>query len=319
MLARIEDAGIGIDREALEAIQQNLEAYLEQVLASIRRIAGEAFNPGSPRQIAELLFEKLGLPVLQKTKTGPSTEAWVLEALRHRHELPDLLLQYRSLTKLLGTYLTRLPEYIHPKTGRIHSRFRQTGTETGRISSDQPNLQNIPTKSDLGREIRSAFIARPGCMFIAADYSQIELRVLADLSGDETLRAAFAGDTDIHRFVAAQINGVAEAAVTPQQRSAAKAVNFGIIYGQSAFGLAQGLGIPRAQAQRFIDDYFERFQGVRAYIDQHHRRGAPSAATPRPWPGAAATSRSSATPTATSACRASASRSTAPSRAAPPT
>jgi DNA polymerase-1 len=266
-LARVESAGIGVDREVLASTQRHLEAYLEQVMAQIRRTAGPTFNPASPKQIAELLFEKLKLPVITKTKSGPSTDASVLEALRHQHELPDLILQYRALSKLIGTYLTRLPDYIHPLTGRIHTHFRQTGAETGRLSSDQPNLQNIPKKSDLGREMRGAFIPAKGCVFIAADYSQIELRVLAHLSGDPTLKAAFAGDVDIHRFVAAQVNGVAEAAVTPQQRNAAKAINFGIIYGQSAFGLSQALGIPRAQAAKFIEDYFARFAKVRAYID----------------------------------------------------
>jgi len=265
-LALIENEGVGIDAAALATIQRQLEIYLEQVMASIRRIAGASFNPASPKQIAELLFEKLKLPVLQKTKSGPSTEAWVLEALRHQHELPDLLLQYRSLSKLLSTYLSRLPEWINPHTQRIHSHFRQTGSETGRLSSDQPNLQNIPKKSDLGREIRGAFVARPGHVFIAADYSQIELRILAHLCHDPTLAAAFAGDTDIHRFVAAKVHGIDEAAVTPAQRNAAKAVNFGIIYGQSAFGLAQSIGISRGEAQRFIDDYFARFSEVQAYI-----------------------------------------------------
>jgi DNA polymerase-1 len=267
-LARVENVGIPVDPAVLAATQKHLQTYLDEVMAQIRRTAGPGFNPASPKQIAELLFEKLKLPVIAKTKTGPSTEASVLEALRHHHELPDLILQHRALSKLIGTYLARLPEYIHPRTRRIHTHFRQTGAETGRLSSDQPNLQNIPKKSDLGREIRGAFIAAPGTVLIAADYSQIELRVLAHLSGDATLTAAFAGDTDIHRFVAAQVNGVAEAAVTPQQRHAAKAINFGIIYGQSAFGLSQSLGIPRAQAQKFIDDYFRRFAQVRAYIER---------------------------------------------------
>jgi DNA polymerase-1 len=265
-LARLESAGLGVNRETLAATQRHLEQYLEQVTANIRAHAGPAFNPASPKQVGELLFTKLKLPVITQTKSGPSTDASVLEALRHLHELPDLLLQHRSLSKLIGTYLTRLPDCIHPATGRIHSNFKQTGTETGRISSDGPNLQNIPKKSDLGREIRNAFVPTPGRLFLAADYSQIELRVLAHLSGDATLRAAFAGDADIHRFVAAQVNGIDEAAVTPQQRNAAKAINFGIIYGQTAFGLSQQLGIPRGQAQQFIDGYFARFSQVRAYI-----------------------------------------------------
>jgi DNA polymerase-1 len=266
-LARIENAGLVVDRETLAATQRHLEAYLEQVAAGIRAHAGPDFNPASPKQVGELLFEKLKLPVISQTKSGPSTDASVLEALRHLHELPDLLLQHRSLAKLIGTYLSKLPDYIHPVSHRIHTNFKQTGTETGRISSDSPNLQNIPKKSDLGREIRAAFVPAPGHVFLASDYSQIELRVLAHLSGDATLKAAFAGNADIHRFVAAQVNGSDEAAVTPAQRNAAKAVNFGIIYGQTAFGLSQQLGIPRQQAQQFIDAYFARFSSVRAYIE----------------------------------------------------
>jgi DNA polymerase-1 len=265
-LARMEDAGLRVDRATLAATQRHLEQYLEQVTASIRAVAGPQFNPASPKQIGELLFTKLKLPVIAMTKSGPSTDAAVLEALRHQHELPGLLLQHRTLSKLIGTYLTKLPEYIHPRTGRIHTNLKQNGTETGRISSDSPNLQNIPKKSDAGREIRAAFIAPPDHVLLAADYSQIELRVLAHLSGDPTLRAAFLGQADIHRFVAAQVGGVDEAAVTPAQRNAAKAVNFGIIYGQTAFGLSQQLGIPRGDAQRFIDNYFARFAEVRAYI-----------------------------------------------------
>ncbi len=266
-LARLESAGVGVNRETLAATQRHLEQYLEQVTARIRVVAGANFNPASPLQVRELLFTKLKLPVISQTSSGPSTDASVLEALRHLHELPELLLQHRSLAKLIGTYLVRLPDYISPADQHIHSNFKQTGTETGRVSSDSPNLQNIPKKSDLGREIRAAFVPAPGRVFLAADYSQIELRVLAHLSHDATLRAAFAGDADIHRFVAAQVNGIEEAAVTPAQRNAAKAVNFGIIYGQTAFGLSQQLGIPRAQAQRFIDDYFARFASVRAYIE----------------------------------------------------
>nr|MBA3708533.1 DNA polymerase I [Planctomycetota bacterium] len=242
------------------------EQYLESVKASIRAVAGPTFNPASPKQIAELLFDKLKLPVITRTKSGPSTDAAVLETLRHQHELPDLLLQHRMLSKLIGTYLEKLPGYINPATGRIHTNFKQTGTETGRLSSDSPNLQNIPKKTDLGREIRAGFIAGPGKLFLAADYSQIELRVLAHLCDDPTLAHAFHGGADIHRFVAAQVNHCDEASVTPVQRNAAKAINFGIIYGQTAFGLSQQLGIGRAEAQTFIDGYFARFSSVKAYI-----------------------------------------------------
>jgi DNA polymerase-1 len=261
----MEDAGLLVNRETLSATQRHLEQYLTEVTASIRKHAGGSFNPASPKQVAELLFTKLGLPVMSQTKSGPSTDASVLEALRHLHELPDLLLQHRMLSKLIGTYLTKLPEYISAD-GRIHTNLKQTGAETGRLASDSPNLQNIPKKSDLGREIRAAFIPGPGRMFLAADYSQIELRVLAHLSGDPTLKQAFASGADIHRFVAAQVAGIDEASVTPKQRNAAKAVNFGIIYGQTAFGLSQQLGIARGEAQKFIDGYFARFDQVKAYI-----------------------------------------------------
>jgi DNA polymerase-1 len=266
-LARIEDAGLAVDRATLAATQHHLEHYLDQVLADIRRHAGGDFNPASPKQVAELLFTTLKLPVISSTKSGPSTDASVLEALRFHHELPDLILQYRQLAKLIGSYLKTLPDAI-AADGRIHTHLQQIGTETGRLSSDTPNLQNIPKKRDHGREIRAAFVPTPGNVFLAADYSQIELRVLAHLSGDPTLRAAFAQNADIHRFVAAQVNGCDERAVTPAQRNAAKAVNFGIIYGQTAFGLASQLGIPRGDAQRFIDDYFNRFATVKAYINR---------------------------------------------------
>jgi DNA polymerase-1 len=267
-LARLEHAGLGVDREALAASERHLAGYLAQVEADLRRQAGEDFNPASPKQVAALLFGKLGLPVISSTKSGPSTDAHVLEALRAHHELPDLLLQFRTLSKLLGSYLTTLPGYISAVSGRIHTHLRQTGTETGRLASDQPNLQNIPKKRDLGRDIRGAFAAPAARVLIAADYSQIELRVLAHLSGDAALCSAFHAGADIHRFVAAQVAGVDEAAVTPAQRNAAKAVNFGIIYGQTAFGLAQQLGIPRGQAQAFIDGYFNRFASVKGYINR---------------------------------------------------
>jgi DNA polymerase I len=265
VLGDMESAGLLVDRAALAASEAHLTSYLEQVMRDIRRTAGPDFNPASPKQIAELLFGKLGLPVVSKTKSGPSTDASVLEVLRHQHELPDLILQHRMLSKLLGTYLIKLPMFI-AGDGRIHSHFRQTGAETGRLSSDQPNLQNIPKKTDLGREIRAGFTAAPGHIYIAADYSQIELRVLAELSGDPALTAAFASGADIHRHVAAQVAGIDPEHVTPKQRSAAKAVNFGIIYGQTAFGLSQQLGIPRGEAQAFIDAYFARFATVKDYI-----------------------------------------------------
>ncbi len=267
VLADMEYRGIAIDPDVLDAKRHHLEAYLDQVDKDIRAIAGKDFNPASPKQIAAMLFTKLGLPVIRKTRSGPSTDVNVLKALRDHHPLPGLLLQHRSLAKLLSSYLRTLPEHINPVTGRIHTHLRQTGTETGRLSSDQPNLQNLPKRAELGRVLRAAFVPSPGHCFVAADYSQVELRVLAHLSQDPTLCAAFHQGADIHRFVAARVQGCDEQSVTPAMRQAAKAVNFGIIYGQSSFGLAQQLGITRAQAKDFIDEYFARFDRVKHFVE----------------------------------------------------
>jgi DNA polymerase-1 len=266
-LARMERAGLGLDRPVLAATQAHLESYLASVLDGIRRIAGNGFNPASPKQVAEVLFERLGLPVVTRTKSGPSTDAAVLSALRHHHELPELILQHRQLSKLIGTYLAKLPAFVNARDQRIHGHFQQTGTETGRLSSDHPNLQNIPKKTELGREIRAAFTAAPGHVLIAADYSQIELRVLAEFTRDPALLDAFDRGLDIHRHVAALVEGVPPEQVTGRQRDAAKAVNFGVIYGQTAFGLSQQIGIPRAEAQAFIDGYFARFAAVKGWVD----------------------------------------------------
>ncbi len=268
VLAAIEDRGMPVDRTILAEKQGHLEDYLREVTRSIHAITGKGFNPASPKQVAAFLFGELGLPVIRKTRTGPSTDATVLEALRGEHELPGLLIQFRNLSKLLGTYAAKLPEHIHPVTGRIHTSLRQTGTETGRLASERPNLQNIPKRDDLGRELRAAFAVDAGRELLSADYSQIELRILAHYSGDPTLCEAFQADADIHRFVAARIHGLPEDEVTPRQRQAAKAINFGIIYGQTAFGLGQQLGIDRAHAQEFIDEYFARFAEVRGFIER---------------------------------------------------
>ncbi|MFW5750051.1 MAG: DNA polymerase I [Planctomycetota bacterium] len=267
-LADMEQRGISVDVSVLETKRTHLQDYLTQLERDIAAHAGNDFNPASPRQVAQVLFDRLGLPALRKTRSGPSTDVNVLRKLREFHELPGLILQYRALAKLLSSYLNRLPEFIDPTTGRIHANLRQTGTETGRLSCERPNLQNIPKRTDLGRELRAAFVPVPEHLFLAADYSQIELRVLAHLSGDPTLSAAFRAGDDIHRFVAAAVNHCDPEAVTPEQRNAAKAVNFGIIYGQSAFGLAQQLGITRGEAARFIDEYFERFSSVRAFVER---------------------------------------------------
>jgi DNA polymerase-1 len=230
--------------------------------------AGTTFNINSVKQLQEILFDKLALPVIKKTQTGRSTDVEVLEELADRHPLPRKLLEYRQFSKLKGTYVDALPLMVHPQTGRVHASFRQDVAATGRLSSENPNLQNIPIRTQAGREIRTAFL--PGYenwQLLAADYSQIELRVLAHYCGDQELCEAFARDEDIHARVAAQVYGVPLHEVTSEQRRNAKAVNFGIIYGQSPFGLAKQLGIPKDEAAEFIDRYFARYQGVEAFMN----------------------------------------------------
>ncbi|MCX7961522.1 MAG: DNA polymerase, partial [Burkholderiales bacterium] len=215
-----------------------------------RAVARRPLNLDSPKQLAELLFGELGLPVIRRTPTGqPSTDEESLEALAEHHELPRLLLEYRQLAKLKSTYTDRLAELIHPRTGRVHTQFHQAVAGTGRLSSSDPNLQNIPVRSEEGRRIRRAFVAPPGYLLLSADYSQIELRIMAHLSGDPGLLAAFREGRDVHRATAAEVFNVPIEAVTPEQRRAAKAINFGLIYGMSAFGLARQLGIPREEAE----------------------------------------------------------------------
>jgi DNA polymerase-1 len=231
--------------------------------------AGSAFNVDSPKQLQEILFGKLGLPVIRKTPTGqPSTAEDVLEELAVSYELPRLILEYRGISKLKSTYTDKLPGQIDTETGRIHTTYQQGVAATGRLSSADPNLQNIPIRTPEGRRIRQAFIAREGHSLIAADYSQIELRIMAHLSGDASLLAAFAENRDVHQSTAAEVLGVPLAEVTPDQRRSAKAVNFGLIYGMSAFGLARQLGISRGDAQRYVDLYFERYPGVKRYMDE---------------------------------------------------
>ena len=231
--------------------------------------AGGPFNLGSPKQLQEILYDRLHLPVLGKTPKGqPSTAEDVLEQLAESYDLPRLILDYRGLTKLKSTYTDKLPTDIDPRTKRIHTSYHQAVAATGRLSSSDPNLQNIPIRTAEGRRIRQAFIAPPGFKLLAADYSQIELRIMAHLSGDEGLLAAFASDQDVHRATAAEVFGTALDAVTADQRRSAKAINFGLIYGMSAFGLAKQLGIERGQAQAYVDRYFERYPGVRRYMDE---------------------------------------------------
>ena len=266
VLAEMERRGIRVDPRRLKRMETELSARVDELREQIIHAAGEQFNLDSPKQLAVILFERLSLPIIKRTKTGPSTDAAVLEDLAVEHELPGLLLDYRKLTKLLGTYLKALAGRIHPKTGRVHTSFHQAGTETGRLSSSGPNLQNIPVRSQEGRRIRSAFVAAKGCLLLSADYSQVELRVLAHMCQDDTLLAAFADDQDIHRIVAAEVFRVPVAGVTDSQRAAAKGVNFGIIYGQTAFGLSRALRIPRAEAQEFILRYHHRFPRITEFL-----------------------------------------------------
>ncbi len=263
VLVELEFNGITVDRVRLHELSQRFGRQIEQLESEIYMVAGKQFNIDSRNQLAEVLFEDLQLPVLKRTSTGPSTDAEVLEELATRHPLPAKIVEYRQAAKLKGTYTDALPQLIHPQTGRVHTSFKQDVAATGRLSSQDPNLQNIPIRTDEGRAIRSAFVpGAPGWQLMTADYSQIELRVLAHFSGDETLRQAFAADHDIHALVAAEVYGVPLADVTREQRRNAKAVNFGVIYGQSAFGLAKSLGIDKKEAASFIDAYFKKYPGV---------------------------------------------------------
>jgi DNA polymerase-1 len=268
VLQRMERHGVLIDRAMLHAQSGEIALRLREIEALAHVEAAGPFNLESPKQLQQILFERLGLPVLRKTPSGtPSTAEDVLEELASNYPLPRLILEYRGLAKLRSTYTERLPEQINPDTGRVHTSYHQAVAATGRLSSTDPNLQNIPIRSPEGRRIRQAFIAAPGYRLLAADYSQIELRIMAHLSGDEGLLRAFAEDRDIHQSTAAEVFGVALDEVSGDQRRSAKAINFGLIYGMSAFGLARQLGVARGAAQSYVDLYFARYPGVRAYMD----------------------------------------------------
>jgi DNA polymerase-1 len=271
VLAGMEAAGVTVDREALRQISEELTRVIGEQEQAIYQLAGEKFNINSTRQVSEILFERLRIEEkVKKTKTGNySTGEEVLEKLRHRYPIAGKLLDYRGMKKLLGTYVDALPELINPQTGKIHTSFNQTVTSTGRLSSTNPNLQNIPIRDALGREIRKAFIPdHADCVFFSADYSQIELRIMAHLSNDAGMIEAFRSGADIHAATAAKIYRVAPAEVTPDMRRKAKTANFGIIYGISTFGLAERLNIPRAEARDLIDGYFNTYPGVRKYMDK---------------------------------------------------
>jgi DNA polymerase I len=268
VLAEMEYRGVLVDSEKLETLALEFEKALDQRAGIIFEMAGEEFNIQSPKQLAAILFDKLRLRILKKTKSGPSTDTSVLEELAFEHPIADHVLSYRMLAKLKGTYADSLPKLVNPATGRIHTSFNQTVAATGRLSSSNPNLQNIPIRTAEGRKIREAFIAPPGWMLLSADYSQIELRVLAHCSGDEHLVDAFLEDEDVHRRTAAEVFGVPPLEVTPEMRRQAKMINFGIIYGMGAFGLARRLRINTRTAKEAIDRYFGRYRGVRRFIDE---------------------------------------------------
>jgi DNA polymerase-1 len=269
VLARMEEHGVLLDRQMLRVQSSELAKRLLEVLGEAHQEAGAPFNLDSPKQLCNILFEKMQLPVLRKTPTGqPSTAEDVLEELAESYRLPKLILEHRSLSKLKSTYTDKLPEQINERTGRVHTSYHQAVAATGRLSSQDPNLQNIPIRTPEGRRIRQAFVAPEGHVLLAADYSQIELRIMAHLSQDEGLLGAFASDQDIHQATAAEVFGTPLDQVTSDQRRSAKAVNFGLIYGMSAFGLAAQLGIPRGTAREYIDLYFARYPGVKRYMEE---------------------------------------------------
>ena len=267
VLARMERAGMLVDRRALAAFGEMLDGRIEADVRIIYELAGEEFNINSTQQLGRVLFEQLGLPPVKKTKTGYSTNVEVLEKLRGKHPIIDVIMDYRQLAKLKSTYVDGLTKVIAPD-GRIHTSFQNTVTATGRLSSTEPNLQNIPVRTELGAQLRNMFVSAPGCMLVDADYSQIELRLLAHIAGDKAMQEAFRSGADIHTATAAQVFGVPPEEVSHEMRRRAKAVNFGIVYGISDFSLAQDIGVSRAEAREYMDRYFATFRGVRAYMDR---------------------------------------------------
>lgn len=268
VLARIEMNGVKVDTDFLSSLSKEVDAQLNDIVKRIYSLAKGEFNINSPKQLSEVLFTRLGLKPVKKTKTGHSTDEEVLKTLASQHELPKELLNYRQLTKLKSTYIDALPRMVHPKTKRIHTSLNQTVTSTGRLSSSEPNLQNIPIRTELGKRIREAFVAEEGKMLLSADYSQIELRILAHLSGDEVLIDAFKKDEDVHTRTAMELFGAAPDKVDSNMRRFAKTVNFGIVYGMSPYGLSSDLGIPVDEAKAYIDNYFLHYKGVKEFIDK---------------------------------------------------
>ena len=268
VLAEIERNGVKIDPDFLSEMSKEFDAKLAELTERIYRLAGGPFNINSPKQLCEVLFEKLKLPPIRKTKTGYSTDEEVLTQLAVRHELPAEILNNRQLVKLKSTYIDALPKLIHPETGRVHTQLNQTVAATGRLSSKEPNLQNIPIKGELGRRIRQAFIAEPGHLLLSADYNQIELRILAHMSDDPSLIESFRTGEDVHTRTAVQLFNLEKEAITPEMRRIAKTVNFGVIYGISPFGLASNLGVSHFEAKRYIDRYFEHYHGIQRFINE---------------------------------------------------
>jgi DNA polymerase-1 len=269
VLARMEQHGVLIDGELLGEQSREMARQILKLEKRAFEAAGQPFNLGSPKQLQQILFEKLELPVIRKTPKGqPSTAEDVLQELAPDYELPRLILEYRALSKLKSTYTDRLPEDINPRTGRVHTSYHQAVAATGRLSSSNPNLQNIPIRTELGRRIRKAFVAPPGQLILACDYSQIELRIMAHLSGDEGLLKAFHDGVDVHSSTAGEVFGTPYEEVTAEQRRAAKAINFGLMYGMSAFGLSRQLDIDRGEAQAYMDTYFTRYPGVHGFMEK---------------------------------------------------
>jgi DNA polymerase I len=270
VLARMERRGISIDRQVLARLSGDFAQTAARAEAELQEIAGEPINVGSPKQIGDIIFGKMGIPGGTKTKTGAwSTSAQILDDLAEQgHEFPKKILEWRQVSKLKSTYTDALPTYVHPQTHRVHTTYALAATTTGRLSSNEPNLQNIPVRTEDGRKIRRAFIAAPGHKLVSADYSQIELRLLAEIADIPVLKQAFRDGLDIHAMTASEMFGVPIKDMPGEVRRRAKAINFGIIYGISAFGLANQLGIAREEASAYIKKYFERFPGIRAYMDE---------------------------------------------------
>jgi DNA polymerase-1 len=268
VLARMEQCGVLIDADLLRKQSREMAGQIAKLEEQAHTAAGQPFNLGSPKQLQQILFEKLELPVIRKTPKGqPSTAEDVLQELSPDYELPRLILEHRSLSKLKSTYTDRLPEDINPRTGRVHTSYHQAVAATGRLSSSGPNLQNIPIRSELGRRIRKAFVAPEGMLILACDYSQIELRIMAHISGDKGLLSAFRDGIDVHRATAGEVFDTPYDDVTANQRRAAKAINFGLMYGMSAFGLARQLDVDRSEAQTYMDTYFARYPGVLEFME----------------------------------------------------